>query len=82
MFVVLVPMSDLLGLSRQALVAATQYWPGMVSQFLPTDGALMAVLTLAGIPYHQWLRFCLPLCAALMLLGFAALSAGIRLDLL
>jgi uncharacterized ion transporter superfamily protein YfcC len=77
-----VPMSDLLGLSRQALVTATQYWSGMLNQFLPTDGALMAVLTLAGIQYQQWLRFCLPLCAVLMLLGFLALSAGIRWNLL
>jgi uncharacterized ion transporter superfamily protein YfcC len=79
---ILVPMSDLLGLSRQALVTATQYWSGMLNQFLPTDGALMAVLTLAGIQYQQWLRFCLPLCAVLMLLGFLALSAGIRWNLL
>ena len=79
---ILVPMSDLLGLSRQALVTATQYWSGMLNQFLPTDGALMAVLTLAGVPYQQWLRFCLPLCAVLMLLGFLALSVGISLNLL
>ena len=79
---ILVPMSDLLGLSRQALVTATQYWSGMLNQFLPTDGALMAILTLAGVPYQQWLRFCLPLCVVLMLLGFVALSAGISLKLL
>jgi uncharacterized ion transporter superfamily protein YfcC len=79
---ILVPMSDLLGLSRQALVTASQYWSGMTNQFLPTDGALMAVLTLAGVPYQQWLRFCLPLCVVLMLLGFVALSAGISLNLL
>jgi uncharacterized ion transporter superfamily protein YfcC len=69
-------------LSRQALVTASQYWSGMTNQFLPTDGALMAVLTLAGVPYQQWLRFCLPLCVVLMLLGFVALSAGISLNLL
>ena len=55
---ILVPLSDLLGLSRQVLVMATQYWSGMVNQFLPTDGALMAVLSLAGVPFPQWLRFC------------------------
>jgi uncharacterized ion transporter superfamily protein YfcC len=79
---ILVPMSDLLGLSRQALVTATQYWSGMLSPVLPTDGALMAVLTLAGVPYQQWLRYVLPLCAVLMLMGFLALSAGISLNLL
>jgi uncharacterized ion transporter superfamily protein YfcC len=78
---ILVPMADLLGLSRQVLVTATQYWPGMLNQFLPTDGALMAILVLAGVPYRQWLRFCLPLCGALMLLGLVALGIAVRLNL-
>jgi uncharacterized ion transporter superfamily protein YfcC len=78
---ILVPAADLLGLSRQVLVTATQYWPGMLNQFLPTDGALMALLVLAGIPYRQWLRFCLPLCAAVMLLGLVALGIAVRLNL-
>ena len=75
-----VPLADLLGLSRQTLVTATQYWPGMLGQLLPTDGALMAVLTLAGVSYQQWLRFAVPLCAALMMLGLAALGVAVALD--
>jgi uncharacterized ion transporter superfamily protein YfcC len=75
-----VPLSDLLGLSRQTLVTATQYWPGMLGQLLPTDGALMAVLALAGVSYQQWLRFAAPLCAALMLLGLVALGVAVALD--
>jgi len=75
-----VPVADLLGLSRQTLVTATQYWPGMLGQLLPTDGALMAVLTLAGVSYQQWLRFAVPLCAALMMLGLAALGVAVALD--
>jgi uncharacterized ion transporter superfamily protein YfcC len=75
-----VPLADLLGLSRQTLVTATQYWPGMFGQFLPTDGALMAVLALAGVSYQQWLRFAVPLCAALMLLGLVALGVAVALD--
>lgn len=75
-----VPLADLLGLSRQTLVTATQYWPGMLGQFLPTDGALMAVLALAGVSYQQWLRFAVPLCAALMLLGLVALGVAVALD--
>ena len=75
-----VPVADLLGLSRQTLVTATQYWPGMLGQLLPTDGALMAVLTLAGVSYQQWLRFAVPLCAVLMMLGLAALGVAVALD--
>lgn len=72
-----VPLSDLLGLSRQVMVSATQYVPGVATQFLPTDGALMAILALARIPYAQWLRFTLPICAALAGLGFAAVWVAV-----
>jgi uncharacterized ion transporter superfamily protein YfcC len=78
---ILVPLSDLLGLSRQVLVMATQYWSGMVNQVLPTDGALLAVLGLAGVPFPQWLRYAAPLSAALALLGLAAIAAAIALDI-
>jgi hypothetical protein len=57
---ILVPLADLLGLSRQVLVAATQYWSSLVASLVPTDGALMAMLALAGVPYKEWLRFALP----------------------
>jgi uncharacterized ion transporter superfamily protein YfcC len=56
---ILVPLSDLRGLSRQVTVTATQFGPGILNQFMPTDGALIAVLTLAGVRFEQWLRFCL-----------------------
>ena len=42
-------MSDLLGLSRQVTVLAYQYGPGIAGQIAPTDGALMAILALAGV---------------------------------
>ena len=77
---ILVPLSDLLGLSRQVLVMATQYWSGMVNQFLPTDGALLAVLSVAGVSFPQWLRFAAPLSVALMLLGLAAIGVAIAMN--
>jgi uncharacterized ion transporter superfamily protein YfcC len=75
-----VPMADLLGLSRQVLVLATQYWSGVLSALLPTDGALMAVLAIAGVSYPQWVRFALPLSLLLMAWGLAALGVAIALD--
>lgn len=62
---ILVPLSDLLGLSRQVTVTATQFGPGVLNQFLPTDGTLMAVLAIAAVRFEQWLKFCLPICAVL-----------------
>jgi uncharacterized ion transporter superfamily protein YfcC len=69
---ILVPLSDLLGLSRQVTVLAYQYGPGIIGQCLPTDGALMAILALAGVSYERWLRFCAPVCGALFVLSLVA----------
>lgn len=65
----LVPLSDLLELSRQVTVLAYQYGAGMTDAVTPTNGALMAVLAAAGVGYDRWLRFTFPLFALLLLLG-------------
>ena len=59
----LVPLSDLIGLSRQVTVLAYQYGAGLCELLTPTNGALMAMLVAAGVRYEEWLSFALPLCA-------------------
>jgi uncharacterized ion transporter superfamily protein YfcC len=54
---VMVPLSDLLGISRQVTVLAYQVGAGLTELLTPTNGALMAVLLAAGVPYQQWVRF-------------------------
>jgi uncharacterized ion transporter superfamily protein YfcC len=73
----LVPLSDLIGLSRQVTVLAYQYGAGLCEVVTPTNGALMAMLAAAGVRYEDWLRFTLPLFA--MLLGLAALGIGVAI---
>jgi uncharacterized ion transporter superfamily protein YfcC len=74
---VLVPASDLLGLSRQVTVLAYQYGAGLTELIAPTNGALMAVLIAAGVRYERWLRFVLPLFALLFALGMTAVVVAI-----
>ncbi|MBI1722666.1 MAG: YfcC family protein, partial [Gemmatimonadetes bacterium] len=57
---VLVPLSDVIGLSRQVTVLAYQYGAGLCELLTPTNGALMAILAAAGVPYGEWLRFAVP----------------------
>jgi uncharacterized ion transporter superfamily protein YfcC len=78
---ILVPLSDLLGLSRQVTVLAYQYGPGIAGQFMPTDGALMAILALAGVSYERWLRFCAPLCGALFVMSLVAIVIAAMIGL-
>lgn len=54
---VLVPLSDLIGLSRQVTVLAYQTGAGLGDMITPTNGALLAVLLAADVPLPRWLRF-------------------------
>lgn len=64
------PLSDILGITRQTAVFAFTCGDGFSNSIIPTSGILMAMLSLAKIPYTQWLRFMIPL--FLMLMGLAA----------
>jgi len=53
----MVPLADLTGISRQAPVLAYQTGAGLAELMTPTNGALMAVLLAAGVPFQRWIRF-------------------------
>ena len=78
---VLVPLADLLGLSRQVIVLAYQYGAGLCDLVTPTNGALMAILGVAGVRYEHWLKFTLPLYAALVALGGVSIAIAIAINL-
>ncbi|HEX6643030.1 MAG TPA: hypothetical protein VF037_00015 [Gemmatimonadales bacterium] len=78
---ILVPLSDLLGIARQVTVLAFQYGAGLCEMITPTNGALMAVLAAAGVPFSRWMRFAVPLFLALFALGAAAVAAAIATGL-
>lgn len=78
---ILVPLSDLLGISRQVTVLAFQYGAGLCELVTPTNGSLMAVLAAAGVPFNRWIRFAAPLFGLLVVLGAAAVAVAIALRL-
>ncbi|HKW91023.1 MAG TPA: AbgT family transporter, partial [Methylomirabilota bacterium] len=78
---ILVPLADLLGLSRQVTVLAYQYGGGLCELFTPTNGALMAILAAAQVRYEEWLRFATPLLIGLLTLGAAAVATGVAIGL-
>jgi uncharacterized ion transporter superfamily protein YfcC len=71
----LVPLSDLLGLSRQMTVMAYQTGAGLTELITPTNGALMAVLLASGLSYTQWLRFAVVGVALALLVGVMGILA-------
>ena len=78
---VLVPLADLLGLSRQVVVLAYQYGAGICELITPTNAALVAILGVARVRFEDWLRFTIPLYLALVALGLSAVLLAIWIGL-
>ena len=74
---IFVPVADLLGFSREAAVLAYQTGAGLGELITPTNGALMAVLLAAGVPFHLWLRFALWGVAVLAVVGAIAIAVAL-----
>lgn len=77
----LVPLADLLGMSRQVVVLTYQYGAGLCDILTPTNGAILAILAACGVRYDHWLRFVLPLYAGLVALSLVAIFAGLAIGL-
>jgi uncharacterized ion transporter superfamily protein YfcC len=78
---VLVPLSDLLHLSRQVTVLAYQTGAGMCELVTPTNGALMAVIASAGVSYDKWIRFAAPVVGIMVLGALGAIYLAVAIGL-
>jgi uncharacterized ion transporter superfamily protein YfcC len=77
----LVPVSDLIGLSRQVTVLAFQYGAGLTELVTPTNGAIVAVAAAAGVKFGDWLSFAVPIYLLLLVLSALAIVAAILVGL-
>lgn len=77
----LVPLSDLLGLSRQVTVLAYQFGVGLMDLVNPTNGALLAMVAAVGVRLEEWWRFAIPVVLLLTALATVALTAAIAIGL-
>jgi uncharacterized ion transporter superfamily protein YfcC len=68
----MVPLADLLDVSRQISVLAFILGDGFSNIIIPTNGVLMAILGIALVPFEKWFRFVFPL--FLVLMGIAILT--------
>ena len=78
---IMAPFSDLIGVSRQATVLAFQFGDGFTNMITPCSGVLMAVLSVAKIPYEKWVRFIWKFILFLIIVGFLLLLPTIFIDM-
>ncbi len=67
---VMIPLSDLVGMTRQVSVMAFQIGDGVTNLCYPTLGGMLAMLALTRVPFDRWFRFVFPLVIKVVILGW------------
>ena len=78
---IMAPFSDMINVSRQATVLAFQFGDGFTNMITPCSGVLMAVLSVAKIPYEKWVKWAWKFILFLVAVGFLLLLPTLFLDL-
>ena len=72
-----IPLTDLLGLSREIGVLSYQYSTTLMDLLTPTNGTMMAIIAAAGIKFNAWIAYIWK--SWFILLGIGLLSVLIGL---
>ncbi|AMC11274.1 hypothetical protein Lupro_08410 [Lutibacter profundi] len=78
---ILAPLSDLIGVSRQVCVLAYQYGAVMMDLIYPTQGALMAIIAIAGIPFDKWFKFIFKFTLVILSVGAIAIVVAVYIGI-
>jgi uncharacterized ion transporter superfamily protein YfcC len=79
---IIIPLADLIGITRQTAVQAFAMGDGFTNMLYPTNVVLIITLGIANIPYSRWFRwirkpmFTLLALSALALLAAVAIGYG------
>lgn len=70
----MVPITDLLEMTRQTGVLIVMLGDGFTNIITPTSGVLMAVLAVGGVTWTKWIRFAFPLLLLWIVVGMIAIG--------
>ena len=78
---IMAPFADMINVSRQATVLAFQFGDGFTNMITPCSGVLMAVLSVAKIPYEKWVKWIWKFILLLVVVGFLLLLPTLFIDM-
>lgn len=70
---VMLPLGEVLGLTRQTTILAFQIGDGVTNMVNPTLGGLIAMLSMCRVPLDRWFKFILPVVIAILLVSWMVL---------
>jgi uncharacterized ion transporter superfamily protein YfcC len=76
---ILVPLADLLGLTRQTVVLSYAFGDGFTNMVYPTNAVLLISLGLTVVSYPVWIRWTARLWLAVLVLAIALLALAVAI---
>ncbi|MEQ9537423.1 MAG: TIGR00366 family protein [Deltaproteobacteria bacterium] len=77
---ILIPLGDLLGISRQTMILAFQVGDGLTNLIVPTSGGTLAMLAMGRVSYGAWLRFIFPLIAVIYGVSWLFIAVAVAIQ--
>ena len=77
---IMIPLSDLIGMTRQTAILAFQVGDGVMNLLVPTLGGLLAMIALARVPFDRWFRFAFPLVLKILVVSWAFLALAVAVN--
>ncbi|QOV18464.1 YfcC family protein [Blautia liquoris] len=77
---ILVPLADIVGITRQTMVLAFQFGDGLTNPVWFTSGTLLIFLTIAGVPLKKWWKFIMPLIGILTIVSVISLIIATKIN--
>lgn len=78
---IMVPLSDVVGITRQVAVLAFQFGDGITNMIYPTCGVVMVTISMAKIPYDRWLKYAVPLVIKLSIAAIILVYIAVTINL-
>ena len=77
---IMIPLGELLGLTRQTTILAYQIGDGVTNLLNPTLGGLIAMLAMCRIPFDRWLRFIFPVIGIILAVAWIILLFSVWIN--
>ena len=76
---ILLPLVDLVGVTRQVAITAYCFSDGFTNMAYPTNAMLLISLSLTSVSYPKWLRWTLPLWAVIIVISILFLAFALAI---
>ncbi|WEG37143.1 YfcC family protein [Amygdalobacter nucleatus] len=77
---ILIPLADLIGMTRQTMILAFQFGDGLTNSLWFTSGTLLMFLTIGKVPLKTWYKFIAKLMVILFAVSIVALLIAVKIN--